>query len=146
MPDRYIPMSESEQQFARLLERIFMDEEFARSMDSDPEATLRAAGVELNEAQVAGIREARRFETPEELGDDQLGIPLTRPAVQILTKGTKPAVRVITKGTQPAVSVAVNTILVVEESNAPELEIVPEDQVISRTPPEEPGSASAGEG
>jgi hypothetical protein len=107
MPDRDGPTSENEQQFARLVDRIFADEEFARAMDSDPEATLREAGVELGEPQLAGIRQVRRFEVPDDLGDGQNAISWTRPVVQILTKGTRPVVNVV-----------VNSV-VVEESDDP---------------------------
>ncbi|MFF0343419.1 hypothetical protein [Kribbella sp. NPDC004875] len=135
MPDRYIPVSESEQQFAMLLERVLTEPSFAEAMDSDPVQALNDAGYDLDGQQVEAIRASRRFEQPEVLGDDQLAFPLTKPLVSIITKGTKPAVRVVTKGTQPAVSVAVNTVVLVEESTLPEIEVVPAEEERFRAAP-----------
>ncbi|MEV4260516.1 hypothetical protein [Kribbella sp. NPDC049584] len=137
MPDRYIPVSESEQQFAALLERVLTEPSFAEAMDSDPVQALAEAGYELDDQQVEAIRSSERFEQPEALGDDQLAFPLTKPLVRIITKGTKPAVSVITKGTQPAVQVGVRTVIAVEESKLPEIEVVPAEQERFRSAPAE---------
>jgi hypothetical protein len=120
MPTRYIPMSEDEQKFAALLDQIFTDQNFAKAMQTDPAKALSRAGYELTAAQAERLRRAKLSETPD-LGGDTMAFPLTRPLVSVLTKGTKPVVRVVTKGTQPAVQVAVNTVIAVQESKAPEL-------------------------
>jgi hypothetical protein len=95
MPEADGPTSESEQ-LAGLINRIFTDPEFAQAMDSDPEATLQAAGVELNEAQRAGLAQVSRLEVPAEIGTGQTAISWTRPVVSVLTNGTKPLVKVVT--------------------------------------------------
>jgi hypothetical protein len=125
MPDRYIPISEDEQKFGALLERVLTDEKFAQELRERPVVALQQAGYHLTERDKKVI-ESQRIAEDTELAQGvtdvtELAFPLTKPVVSILTKGTKPVVRVVTKGTQPAVSVAVNTVIAVRESTAPPL-------------------------
>jgi hypothetical protein len=123
MPTRYIPMSDDEQKFAALVERVFSDQSFANSMQSDPAKALAQAGYHLSETQREQLKRQKSNEISEHLnralaGAEVPAISLVRPVVSIVTKGTRPAVSVVTKGTQPAVSVVVNTVVAVEESRA----------------------------
>jgi hypothetical protein len=129
MPTRYIPMSDDEQKFSALIDRVFTDPAFAKSMQANPAAALTQAGYTLTPAQTEQLKRAAPLQIPE-VGDQFVAFPLTRPLVSVLTKGTRPVVRVITKGTQPAVQVAVNTVVSVQASTAPELGESPE-----KTPP-----------
>ena len=138
MPTRYIPMSEDEQKFATLVERVFTDQSFANSMQSDPAKALGEAGYQLTEAQKAKLKSQKATEFSEHMSNMMAGaevpaVSLVRPVVSIITKGTRPAVSVVTKGTQPVVSVAVNTVVKVEESQVPAIQEAPE----------EPGSKSS---
>lgn len=132
MPERLIPISESEQQFARLVERVFTDQEFADSVRSDPEAALLRAGFELDESQRAALREARRLEVPGELPEDFMAVPLAvAPVIRIASGLTRPATR---PGVNVAVDVVAGTPALVTESTSPEFEAVPRGSEISRAP------------
>ena len=126
MPTRYIPMSDDEQKFAALVDRVFSDQAFAKTMQSDPANALTQAGFKLTAQQTAALKSHKALVLPDG-GDQFMAFPLTRPVVNIITKGTKPVVRVVTKGTQPAVQVAVNTVVAVQESTAHPLQEVPEE-------------------
>jgi putative modified peptide len=118
MPTRFIPITEDEQQFSKLLERIITDKAFAKEMQSQPAEALQKAGYQLTKQQAQGLKSAKLAPAVSGPGAEaQLAFPLTRPVVSIITRGTRPVVSVVTKGTQPVVSVAVNTILAV--STAP---------------------------
>lgn len=130
MPTRYVPMSEDEQKFAALVERVFSDPAFAKAMQTDPAKALAGAGYQLTAAQTAQLKSPKPAEIPG-LDLEQLAAApaasLIRPVVNIITKGTKPVVRVITKGTAPAVNVVTNTTVAVEESRAHPLQELPEE-------------------
>jgi hypothetical protein len=114
MPTRFIPVTEDEQQFSKLLEKIISDTSFAKEMQSHPADALKKAGYHLTTQQAQGLKSAKL--TPALSGpaaEAQLAFPLTRPVVSIITRGTRPVVSVVTKGTQPVVSVAVNTVITV---------------------------------
>lgn len=124
MPTQYIPISESEQQFASLIDRIFTEKDFAKLMETNPTVALQKAGYKLTAAQKRKIKNAQLLPLPDRELVAASGIiskVLTTPAVRVITKGTKPAVSVITKGTQPAVSVAVKTVIAVEPAKEPTL-------------------------
>jgi len=126
MPELYIPISEDEQKFSALVERVFADPKFANSMRDTPAHALEQAGYKLTANQKKTLEsQPHRFQATA-VPEGALAFPLTRPIVNVITRGTRPVVSVVTKGTQPVVSVAVNTILAVSESKAPALAVVAE--------------------
>jgi hypothetical protein len=126
MPERFIPLSEDEQKFAEVVDRVFTDQAFAKRMLREPAGALAQAGYQLTTQQKDAIKRAQAIE------DVSLTIPKVKPVVRILTKGTKPVVRVVTKGTSPVVSVVTNTVVAVRESRGPMLEVVPEEKTTTR--------------
>ena len=126
MPTQYIPMSESEQEFAALVDRIFTEKDFARLIETQPVTALEKAGFKLTAAQKRKIKTAKLLPEADLEFLAKAGIVskvLTTPAVRVITKGTQPAVSVITKGTKPAVSVAVNTVIALEAPSEPTLTV-----------------------
>ena|ERR1700688_4074537 len=133
MPVRYIPVSEDEQKFAALVDRVFTDQHFAKSMQETPAAALEKAGYSLTAAQKQTLATAHAAHVTIPQAEGSLAFPLVRPVVSVITRGTRPVVSVVTKGTQPVVSVAVNTILAVEAAAThPELEVVAEEKRLTR--------------
>lgn len=120
MPTRFIPISEDEQKFSRLVEKILKDRSFARAMQNNPAEALEEAGYELTPSQVRKLRTSgSELEAAAVSAGEQAAIPLVvRPVVTIITRGTRPVVSVVTKGTRPVVSVAVQTIIPVSAAPA----------------------------
>jgi len=114
MPTKFIPVSEDEQKFGALVERIFNDQAFAKSMQSHPAQALQQAGYHLTPAQSEALAHAKPHAVST--NPQELAIPLTRPLVSVITKGTRPVVTIVTKGTQPVVSVAINSVVVAAEA------------------------------
>ncbi len=119
MPTRFIPMSDDEQKFAALIDRVFTDQKFAQSMRDDPVHALQSAGYALTAQQKEALKNPKVFTTSG--AEDAVALSFVRPAVRILTRGTRPVVRVVTKGTQPVVQVVANTVVSVEEAKAAHL-------------------------
>src|SRR5437879_3347809 len=108
MPATAVSLSTTEQQFADTVDRIFNDASFQAQMQSNPVAALQSAGWTLTAQQQQAINTPPGYSLPAST-DQYVAIPLTKPLVNVITKGTKPVVTVITKGTAPVVSVVVNT-------------------------------------
>lgn len=83
-------LSSKDKKFADVVDRALSDPGFARKLESDPEAALTSAGFKLTAAQ------RRTLANPRLTDAEVQKIPLTRPLVRIITKGTKPVVRVVT--------------------------------------------------
>jgi hypothetical protein len=111
MPTRFIPLSEDEQKFGKLIDRVFTDEAFAKAMRTDAVSALETAGYHLTPAQAHVVKAGGATTVAAADPDVAIAFPLTKPLVNIITRGTKPAVRVATKGTQPVVSVAINSVV-----------------------------------
>src|SRR5262245_25405070 len=102
-------LTPSELQFANTVDRIFNDADFVTQLQTAPDLALASAGYTLTQDQLTALQTADYNIAPT--ADAYLALPLVRPVVRIITKGTKPVVRVITKGTQPVVQVVVNTVV-----------------------------------
>jgi len=85
--------SAEDRRFSELVGRIFSDEQFAQSLERDPEQALRQAGVQLNDQQLQAIRAggAHTLTAPT----DANVAAFVRPVVSVLTKGTRPVVSVV---------------------------------------------------
>jgi len=105
-------VSDQEQQFGELVQRVFNDPAFAKSMQQHPAEALKQAGYHLTPEQIKAISETKT------VSGEALNISIVRPVVNIITKGTKPVVTVVTKGTQPVVSVVTGTVVVAKEAMA----------------------------
>ena len=104
-------LTASELQFADTVDRIFNDSAFLLQMQTAPDQALTSAGYVLTEEQLVALQSANYNLAPT--ADDYMAVPLVRPLVRVITRGTKPVVRVVTKGTQPVVQVVVNTVVAV---------------------------------
>jgi len=80
-------------QFTAIVNRIFSDQNFAKSLEQNPEKALTEAGFKLSAAQAkalqSGAAEARKIAV------DPTVASWVRPVVSVLTKGTQPVVQVV---------------------------------------------------
>lgn len=104
-------LTASELQFADTVDRIFNDPAFLLQMQTAPDQALASAGYVLTADQLNALQSANYNLAPT--SDVYMAVPLVRPLVRVITRGTKPVVRVVTKGTQPVVQVVVNTVVAV---------------------------------
>jgi hypothetical protein len=118
MAEQTMRLSEDEQKFAGLVERIFTDQNFARAMEANPAEALHQAGFTLTDQQRQQLASGAHAEA---LRHPEAAIPaIVRPAVSVLTRGTRPVTTIVTRGTQPVVQVVTGTIVRVQEAEKDE--------------------------
>lgn len=104
-------LTASELQFANTVDRIFNDPNFVSELQTSPDIALQSAGYTLTSDQLQALQAANYNLAPT--SDVYMAVPLVRPVVRVITRGTKPVVTIITRGTQPVVQVVVNTVVTV---------------------------------
>jgi hypothetical protein len=96
-----ITSSEKDRQFSELVSRIFSDERFASSLESNPQKALTEAGLSLDDEQIKALNRPTAAVSNLSAAVDAVVDPgraaaaIVRPVVSVLTKGTRPVVNVV---------------------------------------------------